>query len=131
MDDHELIRRGFAAILATEPDLEVVGEASTRHEALELIAVTLPDVAVVDLRLPDGYGVAVCREIRERHEGVRCLMLTAFEDEAALMDAVRAGASGYVLKDIDGTELVDAVRTIGRGGSLFDPAMVARANRDH
>lgn len=129
VDDHELIRRGFAGLLDSEEGFEVVGEASSRREALDLVAVTRPDVVVLDVQLPDGYGVSLCREIRERNERVRCLILTAFDDEGVLFDAIRAGASGYLLKTADGTELIEAVRTIGLGGSLFDPSMVERASR--
>ncbi len=126
LDDHEVVRRGVHDLLSGEPDIEVVGEAGTVADALARIPATRPDVAVLDVRLPDGSGVEVCREIRSRDESVRCLMLTSFADDEALFDAIMAGASGYVLKDIRGAELLNAVRDVAGGRSLLDPAATAR-----
>ncbi|MBB6121630.1 response regulator [Nocardiopsis algeriensis] len=120
VDDHEVVRRGVAALLETEEDMTVVGEAGTAEQALARIPAVVPDVAVLDVRLPGGSGVQVCREIRSGHPGIACLMLTSFADEEALYDAVMAGASGYVLKQIHGADLVGAVRTVASGGSLLD-----------
>jgi DNA-binding NarL/FixJ family response regulator len=120
VDDHEVVRRGVAAMLETEDDMTVVGEAGTAEQALSRIPVVLPDVAILDVRLPGGSGVQVCREIRSDHPGIACLMLTSFADEDALYDAVMAGAAGYVLKQIHGADLVGAVRTVAAGGSLLD-----------
>ncbi len=120
VDDHEVVRRGVAALLETEDDMTIVGEAGTAEQALSRIPVVLPDVAVLDVRLPGGSGVQVCREIRSDHPEIACLMLTSFADEDALYDAVMAGAAGYVLKQIHGADLVGAVRTVAAGGSLLD-----------
>lgn len=113
-------------LLSIEDDIDVVGEAGTAEEALVRIPATRPQVAVLDVRLPDGSGVEVCREIRARLPDVRCLMLTSFSDDEALFDAIMAGASGYVLKDIRGSDLVGAVRDVAAGKSLLDPAATAR-----
>lgn len=113
-------------LLSGESDIEVVGEAGTVAEAAARVMATRPDVAVLDVRLPDGSGVEVCRDIRSRDESVRCLMLTSFADDEALFDAIMAGASGYVLKDIRGAELLSAVRGVAAGKSLLDPAATAR-----
>ncbi|SEG91255.1 DNA-binding response regulator, NarL/FixJ family, contains REC and HTH domains [Thermomonospora echinospora] len=126
MDDHEVVRRGVAALLSAEDDIEIVGEAGTARQALDRIPAARPNVAVLDVRLPDGDGVSVCREIRSAMPEVACLMLTSFEDEDALFDAVMAGASGYVLKQIHGSDLVGAVRTVASGQSLLDPRSTAR-----
>ncbi|NEY34164.1 response regulator [Streptomyces sp. PRKS01-65] len=126
LDDHEVVRRGVHDLLAGEDGIEVVGEAGTAAEALARIPAARPDVAVLDVRLPDGSGVEVCRDIRSRDESVRCLMLTSFSDDEALFDAIMAGASGYVLKDIRGGELLTAVRDVAAGGSLLDPVATAR-----
>ncbi|WP_318213617.1 response regulator transcription factor [Streptomyces sp. SCL15-6] len=126
LDDHEVVRRGVHDLLSGEADIEVVGEAGTAADALARVPATRPDVAVLDVRLPDGSGVEVCREIRSRDESVHCLMLTSFADDEALFDAIMAGASGYVLKDIRGTELLSAVRDVASGKSLLDPAATAR-----
>lgn len=109
-----------------EGDIEVVGEAGTAADALTRIPATRPDVAVLDVRLPDGSGVEVCREIRSRDESVKCLMLTSYADDEALFEAIMAGASGYVLKAIRGSELLDAVRGVAAGRSLLDPVATAR-----
>ncbi len=121
-----MVRRGVHELLSVEDDIEVVGEAGTAADALARIPATRPDVAVLDVRLPDGSGVEVCREIRSRDESVKCLMLTSFADDEALFDAIMAGASGYVLKAIRGMELLDAVREVAAGKSLLDPAATAR-----
>src|SRR5208282_2585229 len=120
-DDHEVVRRGVRDLLETEPDIRVVGEAGTAASALARIPALRPDVAVLDVRLPDGDGVSVCREIRSRMPEVACLMLTSFGDDEALFGAIMAGAAGYVLKQIRGTDLVGAVRTVASGQSMLDP----------
>src|SRR5580765_3364355 len=126
LDDHEVVRRGVQELLESESDIEVVGEASTAAEALARVPALKPDVAVLDVRLPDGDGVSVCRDLRSQMPELPCLMLTSFADDEALFDAIMAGASGYVLKQIRGSDLVGAVRTVAAGGSLLDPAVVAQ-----
>ncbi|MGW6926404.1 response regulator [Streptomyces sp. NPDC054950] len=126
LDDHEVVRRGVREMLSVESDIEVVGEAGTAADALVRIPATRPDVAVLDVRLPDGSGVEVCREIRSRDDSVKCLMLTSYADDEALFDAIMAGASGYVLKAIRGQELLTAVRDVAAGKSLLDPVATAR-----
>jgi two-component system response regulator DevR len=126
LDDHEIVRRGLRELLESAGDMEVVAEAGTAEEALRRLPVANPDVAVLDVRLPDGNGVEVCREIRSRMPAVHCLMLTSYADDEALFDAIMAGASGYVLKQIRATELVDAVRKVAAGQSLLDPGVTAR-----
>jgi DNA-binding NarL/FixJ family response regulator len=129
LDDHEIVRRGVRDLLEAEPDITVIGEAGTAESALARIPALKPDVAVLDVRLPDGDGVTVCREIRSKMPDVACLMLTSFGDDEALFDAIMAGASGYVLKQIRGTDLVGAVRTIASGRSLLDPEAASRVMR--
>ncbi len=126
LDDHELVRRGLADLLGLESDIEVVGEAGTVKDAMVRIPAARPDVAVLDVRLPDGNGVEVCRDIRAEMPNVQCLMLTSYSDDEALFDAIMAGASGYVLKDIRGNDLVEAIRQISQGRSLLDPALTQR-----
>ncbi|TSB22992.1 response regulator [Streptomyces benahoarensis] len=126
LDDHEVVRRGVHEMLAGEPDIEVIGEAGTAADALVRIPATRPDVAVLDVRLPDGSGVEVCREIRSQNDEINCLMLTSFADDEALFDAIMAGAAGYVLKAIRGNELLAAVRDVAAGKSLLDPVATAR-----
>jgi len=126
LDDHEVVRRGVRDLLHMESDLVVVGEAATAAEALARIPALRPHVAVLDVRLSDGDGVSVCREIRSRMPEVACLMLTSFADDDALFDSIMAGASGYVLKQIRGNDLVGAVRTVAAGGSLLDSRTTAR-----
>jgi DNA-binding NarL/FixJ family response regulator len=126
VDDHEVVRRGVASMLAVEDGIEVVGEAGTADQAIARIPAARPHVAVLDVRLPDGDGVTVCREIRSRVPEVACLMLTSFADEEALFDAVMAGAAGYVLKQIHGSDLVGAIRTVAAGESLLDPRSTAQ-----
>src|SRR5688572_21617842 len=126
LDDHEVVRRGVQDLLDAEPDLTVIGEASTAEQALARVPALRPQVAVLDVRLPDGDGVGVCRELRSRMPDLACLMLTSFDDEEALLDAIMAGASGYVLKQITGADLVNAVRTVASGQSMLDPGATAR-----
>jgi two-component system response regulator DevR len=121
VDDHEVVRRGVRELLEAEDDLVVVGEASGVEEALVRVPATEPQVAVLDVRLPDGNGVGLCRELRDLIPGLACLMLTSFADDQALLDAVLAGAAGYVLKDVRGNDLVAGIRTVAAGGSLLDP----------
>ncbi|MFI0828004.1 response regulator [Streptomyces roseolus] len=129
VDDHEVVRRGLRDLIDDEPDMRVVGEASTADQALARVPALRPDVAVLDVRLPDGDGIAVCRELRSRMPELACLMLTSFDDEDALLDAIMAGAAGYVLKQIKGSDLVSAVRTVATGQSMLDPATTARLMR--
>jgi len=126
LDDHEVVRRGVHELLSVEDDIEVVGEAGTAADALVRIPATGPDVAVLDVRLPDGSGVEVCREVRSQDDSIKCLMLTSYADDEALFDAIMAGASGYVLKAIRGNELLNAVRDVAAGKSLLDPVATAR-----
>ncbi len=126
MDDHEIVRRGVRDLLEAEPDIQVVGEAGTAASALARIPALRPDVAVLDMRLPDGDGVEVCREVRSRMPEVACLILTSFGDDEALFNAVMAGAAGYVLKQIRGSDLVGAVRTVAAGQSMLDPQAAGR-----
>ena len=120
VDDHEIVRRGLFDLLGGVEDFVVVGEAASVGEALAAVPQSNADVAVLDVRLPDGNGVELCRELRSMLPDLRCLMLTSYADDEALLDAIMAGASGFVLKQILGTDLVAAVRTVGRGGSLLD-----------
>jgi DNA-binding NarL/FixJ family response regulator len=126
LDDHEVVRRGVADLLEASGDIEVVGEAGTAEEALARIGPTKPDVAVIDMRLPDGNGVEVCRDVRSHHPDVHCVILTSFADDEALFDAIMAGAAGYLLKQIKGTDLVDAVQRVAAGQSLLDPEVTER-----
>jgi DNA-binding NarL/FixJ family response regulator len=126
LDDHDIVRRGLTHVFDTQDDIEVVGEAGTAAEGLSRIPPTRPDVALLDVRLPDGDGVQVCREIRSRYPEVHCLMLTSFADDEALFDAIMAGASGFVLKQVKSEEIIDAVRRVARGESLLDPAVTGR-----
>ena len=126
LDDHELVRVGVKDFLETQPDIRVIGEAGTASSALARIPALRPDVAILDVRLPDGDGVSVCREIRSQMPEVACLMLTSFEDDKALFDAVMAGAAGYVLKQIHGTDLIGAVRTVAAGQSMLDPKAASK-----
>jgi DNA-binding NarL/FixJ family response regulator len=121
LDDHEVVRHGVMALLETDPDLMVVGEASTAAEALVRVPALRPDVAVLDVRLPDGDGVQVCRQLRAQMPELACLMLTSYADDEALFESVMAGAAGYVLKELRGGDLVQAIRTVADGGSLLDP----------
>lgn len=126
LDDHELVRRGLRDLLESEDDLEVVGEAGSATEARNRIPATKPDVAVLDVRLPDGDGIEVCRDIRSENPEIACIMLTSFADDDAVHAAILAGASGYVLKQVRGIELVEGIRRVAAGGSLLDPAVITR-----
>jgi len=127
LDDHEVVRAGLRELLEDgDGEIAVVGEASNVAEALVRIPVARPDVAVLDVRLPDGDGISVCREVRSRCPGVACLMLTSFADDEALFAAVMAGAAGYVLKNVRGHDIVDSVRRVARGESLLDPVHATR-----
>ena len=138
LDDHELVRRGLKEFLEEEGDLEIVGEAGTAAEAVAGISKHPPQVAIIDVRLPDGNGIEVCREVRSRHPETRCLILTSFSDDQALFDAIVAGASGYVLNETKTSELVANIRKLAAGGTLIDPEVTrdvmarasARASRD-
>jgi len=127
LDDHEIVRRGVRGLLEAEPDLEVVGEASTAEQALSRVPSTRPDVAILDVQLPDGSGVEVCRDLRSAMPELSCLMLTSFADDEALLDAVVAGAAGYLLKQVRGSNIVDAVRRAAAGEQLLDAKLVERA----
>lgn len=126
VDDHEVVRQGLRAMLDAQEDLEVVAEAGTAGEAVLRARSYKPDVVVLDVRLPDRSGVLACRDIRAEHPDMAVLMLTSFSDDQALFDSIMAGAAGYVLKQIRGSELVDGVRRVGSGESLLDPAVTAR-----
>ena len=129
LDDHEIVRRGIAQLVDAEPDLEVVGEAANVREAMRRIEATRPDVAVLDVRLPDGNGIDLCRDIRSTHPEVFCLILTGYDDDQALRSAVLAGASGYVLKDVRSGLLVQAIRRAAAGGTVQPPDVMLRAAR--
>lgn len=120
VDDHEVVRRGLIDLINAEPDLEVVGDAGNAHDGLRLILEAVPDVAVLDVRLPDGSGVELCREIRSMNSDIHTLMLTSYADDEALLGAIIAGAGGYALKDIRGDELLNTIRIIARGDSTLD-----------
>ena len=126
LDDHEIVRRGVRELLESAGGIEVIGEAGNAPEAPGRVHALDPDVAVLDVRLPDGDGVEVCREIRSLHPRTACLMLTSFADDEALFQAIMAGASGFVLKQVRGNDLVDAVRRVAAGQSMLDPAVTAR-----
>ena len=126
LDDHEVVRRGIADLLGLESDMDVVGEAGSATDALHRIPAARPDVAILDVRLPDGTGIEVCRDARSLLPDLKCLMLTSYADDEALFDAIMAGASGYVLKDIKGNDLVEAVRSVAAGRSLLDPRATQR-----
>jgi DNA-binding NarL/FixJ family response regulator len=126
LDDHEVVRRGLRDLLDAEDDLEVVGEAGTAEEAYGRIPATSPDVAVLDVQLPDDSGIEVCREIRSKHPEIACIMLTSFSDDDAVYASIMAGASGYVLKQVRGSDLVDGIRRVASGESLLDPSVTTR-----
>ncbi len=126
LDDHEIVRRGIAQLLESEEDIQVIGEAGTAAQALARVPALRPDVAILDVRLPDGEGVSVCRDIRAALDPPpACLMLTSYSDDEALFGAIMAGAAGYLLKQVGGGDLVGAVRTVAAGGSLLDPKATA------
>ena len=129
LDDHEIVRRGVRDLLEAETGITVIGEAGTAAAALARVPALKPDVAVLDIRLPDGDGVTVCRDLRSKMPQLACLMLTSYSDDEALVDAIMAGAAGYVLKQIRGTDLVGAIRTIASGQSLLDPQAAATVMR--
>ena len=129
LDDHEVVRRGIAATLEAEPDITVVGESSSATDALDGVRNCNPDVAVLDVRLGDGSGIDVCRQITSEFESVRSLILTSFDSDRALVDAGLAGAAGFVLKEIRGNQLVDAIRQVAAGRRLLDDAEVRLALR--
>jgi two-component system, NarL family, response regulator DevR len=126
VDDHEVVREGLRALLDAQDDLEVVAEAGTVEEAIARARTFEPDVVVLDVRLPDGSGVEACREIRSRQPNIAVLMLTSFSDDQALFDSIMAGAAGYVLKQVRGSELISSIRKVGAGESILDPAVTAR-----
>ncbi len=127
LDDHEIVRRGVAEVVNAQSDMEVVGEAGSPAEAVSAVAQCRPDVAVLDVRLGEGNGIAVCREIRSNHPEVACLILTSFDDDQAIIDAAMAGAAGFVLKQIRGNELVESMRKVARGAQLLDAAATRMA----
>jgi two-component system response regulator DevR len=129
MDDHEIVRQGVRDFLETDPGITIIGEAGSASSALARIPSLRPDVAILDVRLPDGDGISVCREIRSRMPEVACLMLTSFAEDDALFDAIMAGAAGYVMKQIHGQDLISAVKTVAGGGSLLDPGAAAKVMR--
>lgn len=120
VDDHEVVRRGLIDLLSTDPELDVVGEAESVAQAKARIPHVRPDVAVLDVRLPDGSGIELCRDLLSAVPGLRCLMLTSYTSDEAMLDAIVAGASGYVVKDIKGMELAKAIKDVGAGRSLLD-----------
>ncbi|MFY9783285.1 MAG: response regulator transcription factor [Acidimicrobiales bacterium] len=126
LDDHEMVREGIRSLLESDDDLEVVGEAATVAEAFVRIPLAKPDVAILDVRLEDGDGIEVCRDVRSAHPNIICLMLTSFADDEALYASVMAGAAGYVLKQIRGRDLIDDVKKVAGGASLMDPRAIAR-----
>ncbi len=126
VDDHEVVRRGLASLIDLEEDLEVVGEAGNVNDALSRIPATRPDVAILDVRLPDGDGIELCRDIRAQSSSIGCLMLTSYDDDEALFSAILAGASGYLLKQIRSSDLIDGIRRVAKGESLLDPAVTAK-----
>jgi two-component system response regulator DevR len=126
LDDHEIVRRGIVDLLDAAPDISVVGDAGTAAQALARITALRPQVAVLDGRLPDGSGIDVCREIRSSLPGTRCIILTSYDDDVAILASVMAGAAGYLLKEIKGSNLVDAIRQVAAGQSLLDPAVTER-----
>lgn len=126
LDDHEIVRRGLREMLEADGQFEVVGEAGTVAEALDRIPATKPQVAVLDVRLPDGNGVQACRDIRSRNPEIACLMLTSFSDDEALFDAIMAGAAGYLLKQVRAKELLEAIKAVSEGKSLLDPEVTQK-----
>jgi DNA-binding NarL/FixJ family response regulator len=126
LDDHEVVRRGLVALLEAAGDIEIVGESGSAQEAIRRIPAVRPDVAVLDARLPDGSGIDVCRDIRSADPSIQALILTSYQDDQALFGAIMAGAAGYVLKQVRGNDLVDAVRRVAAGQSMLDPAVTAQ-----
>ena len=126
LDDHEVVRRGIRDLLESSEDIEVVGESGLAAEAISRIPALRPDVAILDARLPDGSGIDVCREIRSVDPSIAALILTSYDDDEALFSAIMAGAAGYVLKQVRGTDLVETVRRVAAGQSMLDPAVTAQ-----
>lgn len=126
VDDHEVVRQGVRSVIEAADGMHVVGEAGNVEQALQRIGAVNPDVAVLDVRLPDGSGVELCRDIRANHPNIACLMLTSYSDDEALFEAIMAGASGYVLKQVRGSELLDAIQRVARGEQLLDPTLTGR-----
>ena len=126
LDDHELVRRGLIDLLRTAPDMEIVGEAGNATDALHRIPAARPDVALLDARLPDGNGIDVCREIRSTMPQVKCLILTSYDDDDALFAAVMAGAAGYLLKQVGGSDVIAGIRAVAQGKSLIDPSLTGK-----
>jgi len=125
VDDHDIVRKGLAMLVSRQEDLSVVAEAGTVAEAVEKARESVPDVVVMDIRLPDGSGIEACREIRDENGDIKVLMLTSYSDEEAVLGSIMAGASGYLLKEIRSQEIVDAIRKVGEGQSLLDPTVTA------
>lgn len=125
VDDHDIVRKGLAMLVSRQEDLSVVAEAGTVAEAVEKARESVPDVVVMDIRLPDGSGIEACRDIRDENANIKVLMLTSYSDEEAVMGSIMAGASGYLLKEIRSQEIVDAIRRVGSGQSLLDPTVTA------
>ena len=125
VDDHDIVRKGLAMLVSRQEDLSVVAEAGTVAEAVEKARGSVPDVVVLDIRLPDGSGIEACRDIRDENCDIKVLMLTSYSDEEAVMGSIMAGASGYLLKEIHSQEIVDAIRKVGAGQSLLDPTVAA------
>ena len=126
VDDHEIVRQGLRALLEAEDDIEVVAEADSGHSAVSLASAHQPDVIVMDVRMPEGSGVEACRAIRDERPDAKVIMLTSFSDDEALFNSIMAGAAGFVLKQIRGRDLIDAIRTVGEGNSLLDPGVTTR-----
>lgn len=126
VDDHEVVRQGLKALLEAEEDLEVIAEADSGHSAVHTVRTYKPDVVVMDVRMPDGSGVEACRDIRSENPSIQVIMLTSFSDDEALFNSIMAGAAGFVLKQIRGRDLVDAIKTVGSGQSLLDPGVTKR-----
>ncbi|MEA2434768.1 MAG: hypothetical protein QOG54_2225 [Actinomycetota bacterium] len=126
VDDHEVVRQGLRALLESEGDIEIVAEADSGKSAVDMAKIHEPQVVVMDVRMPDGGGVVACREIRDINSDIQVIMLTSYSDDEALFNSIMAGAAGFVLKQIRGSDLVDAIRTVGAGGSLLDPGVTKR-----
>src|SRR4030065_1140754 len=126
VDDHEVVRLGLKALLERHPTFEVVSEASTAREAVEKVAAFSPDVVVMDIRLPGGSGIEACQEIADKYPNTKVIMLTSYAEDEMLFSAIRAGAAGYVLKQIGGEDLIRAIESVGRGAGLLDPARTKR-----
>lgn len=135
VDDQEIVRRGVIDLCTAEPDIEIVGEAGTAAQARKRISATRPDVVLLDMRLPDGNGIDVCRDVRSDNPDIRCIILTAYDDDEAINAAVLAGASGYVLKEVKGNRLIENIRTVAAGGALLGPSLshrvVERIRNEH